>query len=67
VVDLGAMRNPGHAEASVKSWALAFIRSTPTDTLSLLKDINVGVLTVTAYRPRDEEGTQSAARSAAVD
>lgn len=66
VVDLGAMRNPGHAEASVKSWALAFIRSTPTDTLSLLKDINAGVLAVTAYRPRDEEGTQSAAQTLAL-
>lgn len=33
--------------------------SHPTDTLSLLKDINAGILTYVSYRIRDEEGTQS--------
>lgn len=33
--------------------------SRPTDTLSLLKDINAGILTNVSYRIRDEEGTQS--------
>jgi transglutaminase-like putative cysteine protease len=43
-----------------------FIWSTPTDTLSLLKDLNAGVLAAAAYRPRDEEGTQTAAQTLAL-
>lgn len=61
LVDLGALRRPEHASSSVEAWARRFIWSTPTDTLSLLKDLNAGVLATAAYRPRDEEGTQTAA------
>ena len=37
----------------------AFVRGVRTDTLSLLKDINAGILGPVAYRTRDEEGTQT--------
>ncbi len=59
--DLGAFRIPEHddPDGSIKTWASAFVRDTPTDTLSLLKDINAGMLDTVAYRTRDEEGTQS--------
>ena len=61
LVDLGALLRPEQSSASVDAWARRFVWSTPTDTLSLLKDLNAGVLAAAAYRPRDEEGTQSAA------
>ena len=35
------------------------IGAEPTDTLTLLKDINAGILAEFAYRAREEEGTQS--------
>ena len=41
-------------------------RGDGTDTLSLLKDINAGILDRVAYRIRDEEGTQSAAETLAL-
>jgi transglutaminase-like putative cysteine protease len=37
-----------------------------TDTLSLLKDLNIGVLGDIGYRTRDEEGTQSPAETLAL-
>jgi transglutaminase-like putative cysteine protease len=46
-------------EGRLGAWAQAFIHGTSTDTLSLLKDINVGLLDAVAYRTRDEEGTQT--------
>jgi len=59
--DLGTLRIPEHGdpEGRLEAWARAFIRGTPTDTLSLLKDINAGILGPVAYRVRDEEGTQT--------
>lgn len=57
--DLGAFAaaiSPGNRLAD---WARAFVSGRPTDTLSLLKDINAGILTNVRYRIRDEEGTQS--------
>ena len=41
------------------AWARRFIRTEPTDTLSLLQDLNAGILGVIRYRPREEEGTQA--------
>jgi len=46
-------------EGRLRAWVQAFIRSRSTDTLSLLKDINAGMLDAVAYRIRDEEGTQT--------
>jgi transglutaminase-like putative cysteine protease len=59
--DLAGFLAPGHddCDGSVANWASSFIHSMPTDTLSLLKDINNGVLASVTYRTRDEEGTQS--------
>jgi len=36
-----------------------FVRSDPTDTLALLKDLNAGILGWISYQSRDEEGTQT--------
>jgi transglutaminase-like putative cysteine protease len=60
--DLGALRVPDHVDpdGKLQAWARAFIHSTPTDTLSLLKDVNAGILGSVVYRTRDEEGTQTA-------
>lgn len=59
--DLGALANPQHPDPTgrLREWVQAFVRSNPTDTLSLLKDINTGVLAWVSYQGRDEEGTQS--------
>ena len=65
-IDLGALLTPADADPAVEAWARGFIWSTPTDTLSLLKDLNAGVLAAAAYRPREEEGTQSAAQTLAL-
>ncbi len=52
---------PVDPDGSIRRWAQGFVASVPTDTLSLLKDINAGVTTAIAYRTRDEEGTQDPA------
>jgi len=59
--DLGALAAPQHADPSgrLASWTRGFIRSNPTDTLSLLKDLSAGVSQAIAYQSRDDEGTQS--------
>lgn len=46
-------------EDRLRAWGRGFIRGASTDTLSLLKDINAGMLDAVAYRTRDEEGTQT--------
>ena len=43
----------------MRTWALGFVRSNPTDTLSLLKDLNAGVAAWVSYQSRDDEGTQT--------
>ncbi len=61
LTDIGAFLRPApRIQESVASWSKRFVRSNPTDTLSLLKDINSGILGNVAYRTRDEEGTQTA-------
>jgi len=61
--DLGALTAPEHPHPAVAAWAWSHVRSQPTDTLALLKDLNAGVLAAVAYRTREEEGTQSAAET----
>jgi transglutaminase-like putative cysteine protease len=66
VIDLGALAQPnwlaGGGDA-VSAWARAFVLGPQTDTLSLLQDLNNGVLTDIVYRARDEEGTQAPAET----
>jgi transglutaminase-like putative cysteine protease len=62
LVDLGALAQPDWLTAgadTVGAWARGFILGPQTDTLSLVKDLNAGILNSVAYRTRDEEGTQS--------
>ena len=64
VADLGALLiTSASVGGSVDAWAHRFVASDRTDTLSLLKDVNSGILDCIAYRTRDEEGTQSAAET----
>ena len=59
--DLGALAIPQVADPKrrLQIWAQKFVRSNPTDTLSLLKDLSAGVSEATRYQSRDDEGTQS--------
>jgi transglutaminase-like putative cysteine protease len=58
--DLGALTIPQYAdEGRLRSWAQAFVASEPTETLSLLQDLNAGVANGIAYMAREDEGTQS--------
>jgi transglutaminase-like putative cysteine protease len=43
----------------LRDWARDFILSNPTDTLSLLKDLSVGVAERISYQSREVEGTQA--------
>jgi transglutaminase-like putative cysteine protease len=43
----------------LRVWARSFIRSNPTDTLALLKDLSLGVAGRIGYQSREVEGTQS--------
>jgi transglutaminase-like putative cysteine protease len=43
----------------LRKWAKGFVYGRPTDTLSLLKDVNSGVWQRVAYEIREDEGTQS--------
>jgi transglutaminase-like putative cysteine protease len=64
VIDLGALAQPDWLTPGgqeVGAWARAFVMGLQTDSLSLLKDLNAGVLGDIHYRVRDEEGTQSPA------
>lgn len=59
--DLGSLTVRQYAEESpsLRAWAQGFVAACPTDTLSLLKDLNAGVGSTIAYRVREDEGTQS--------
>lgn len=58
--DLGALAAPAYIDRSgrLASWVQGFVRSSPTDTLSLLKDISSGVAHAISYQSREDEGTQ---------
>jgi transglutaminase-like putative cysteine protease len=60
VLDLGALLTPGYPDPDGRllAWARGFVHGSPTDTLSLLKDINAAISTWIAYETRDAEGTQ---------
>lgn len=57
--DLGALTVPQHpdGDGGLRAWAQGFVAGYPTDTLSLLKDLNAGVGGL-AYEAREDEGTQ---------
>jgi transglutaminase-like putative cysteine protease len=59
-LDLGALLVPQHSDPDGRllTWAKGFVRSTPTDTLSLLKDLNAAMSAWIPYQRRDDEGTQ---------
>ncbi len=59
--DLGSFLRPSYADEDgvLARWAKGFVLGSPTDTLSLLKDINAGITAAVTYRMRDEEGTQA--------
>lgn len=59
--DLGALTIQQHPDPAgrLRGWTRAFVRGTPTDTLSLLKDLSVGVSGSISYQSREDEGTQS--------
>lgn len=66
-IDLGALRIPQYPEEwdRLRAWAQGFVASDPTDTLSLLKDINAGVGSL-LYEAREDEGTQSPLQTLAL-
>lgn len=59
--DLGSSTLNQHLDPAgrFRAWARGFVFSQPTDTLSLLKDVNIGVWNTVAYEIREDEGTQS--------
>lgn len=59
--DLGALRRPlPDSMGRIAAWAKSFVARTPTDTLSLLKDLNAGITGAVSYQAREDEGTQTA-------
>ena len=63
--DLGALLTLQYPDSMgrLSAWAASFVRSNPTDTLALLKDLNAGVSSVAAYQAREDEGTQTPTRT----
>jgi transglutaminase-like putative cysteine protease len=59
--DLGNLVVEQYPEGSkqLRQWASAFVAGKSTDTLSLLKDLSLGVASSIAYQSREEEGTQT--------
>ena len=59
--DLGSLTVLQYADPAgrLRDWARDFILSNPTDTLSLLKDLSVGVAERISYQSREVEGTQA--------
>ncbi len=59
--DLGVLLDRQYVdpEGILRDWAHAFVRDQPTDTLSLLTQVNQGVSRAISYQARADEGTQS--------
>ncbi len=59
--DLGALALQQYEDIDCRlaTWARGFVAGRPTDTLSLLKDVSLGVTSSISYQSRDEEGTQA--------
>jgi len=64
-IDLGALLSLQYPDSMgrVSTWAAGFVRSNPTDTLALLKDLNAGISSTASYQAREDEGTQPPART----
>ena len=61
-IDLGALTVQQYSDPDgrLRDWARGGVRSKPTDTLSLLKDLSAGVSgKCISYQSREDEGTQS--------
>jgi transglutaminase-like putative cysteine protease len=60
-VDLGVMTRPKYEDPDHRfgAWVAGFVRSRPTDTLALLKDLNEGVAGRIVYESREAQGTQT--------
>ncbi|WP_417712086.1 transglutaminase family protein [Roseibium aggregatum] len=60
-IDLGALSTAQYPDldGQLSRWAEGFVLGRPTDTLSLLRDIAIGVSTCIAYLSREMEGTQT--------
>ncbi len=60
-IDLGALTVQHYPDPNgqLSEWVNSFIFSSPTDTLSLLKDVSVGIAQRTTYQIRESEGTQT--------
>lgn len=63
--DLGALTVQQYPDATMEllDWARTFVHGNPTDTLSLLKDINAWIPVWIAYESRNDEGTQTPAQT----
>jgi len=63
--DLGALLSCQYPNSlgRVSAWAAGFVLGNPTDTLSLLKDLNAGISANASYEARDDEGTQTPTRT----
>lgn len=63
--DLGALVVPQYLdpERRLLAWAKGFVRSEPTGTLSLLKDLSSGVAEQIRYEARESEGHPGATRN----
>lgn len=59
--DLGALAVQQYSDIDdrLAIWARGFVATRPTDTLSLLKDISLGIASSVSYQSREEEGTQA--------
>lgn len=59
--DLGSLTLNQYLDPAgrLRAWANGFVHGNPTDTLSLLKDVNTGVWSGVAYEIREDEGVQS--------
>jgi transglutaminase-like putative cysteine protease len=59
-IDLGVLSaTPSDGDGRLRAWAQGFVAATPTDTLSLLKDLNSGACNAVAYEAREDQGTQT--------
>jgi transglutaminase-like putative cysteine protease len=63
--DLGALLYPQYPDSMGRlwSWTMSFVRGNPTDTLALLQDLNAGISATASYQGREDEGTQTPART----
>ena len=62
-IDLGALGARPQDRGLLADWAQGFVLATPTDTLSLLKDLNFGTCDAVVYEAREDQGTQTPAET----